>query len=179
METIKRNSCIKIGRIVKPFSISGEMILHLEDNIDECVANASVFFVEIDNLLVPFFPVPDAFYFKTDNTAIISFDDISSKGKAHELDNQLVFIDKKEYFTREQPNETASIEGFTVTDIQWGEIGTVSEINDYNGNTILSIQNNNHEILIPLTDELIVNIDENKRNLIIRCDKSLLSLNEK
>lgn len=179
METIKRSDCIKIGRIVKPFSISGKMVLRIEDGIDECIANASVFFVEIDNLLVPFFPVPEAFYFKTDDSAIISFDDIDTKEKAHELDNHFVFIDKKEYIETEQATPAASIEGFTVTDIQWGEIGTVSEINDYNGNIILSIQNNKREILIPLTDDLIVKIDEDEKKLIIRCDKSLLSLNEK
>ncbi|MDP4186069.1 MAG: hypothetical protein Q8862_13040 [Bacteroidota bacterium] len=178
METIDKNKCIKVGFIQKPYALDGEMILQFKEGFDESIENASVFFLEIDSLLVPFFPDQEMLAFRTQTSAIITLDDVDSPEKAKKLMGCNVYISCDEITAEDEQQDPDYLTGFMISDVNAGEIGRITEVNDYSGNIVISVDMKGKEILIPFSENLIVSIDEENHSIVIQCDNDILSLND-
>ena len=63
-----------------------------------------------------------------------------------------------------------------VIDTSAGDLGVITEINDYSGNLVLTIEKNGTELLVPLHEELVEQIDEQNRILTLKLPEGLISL---
>jgi 16S rRNA processing protein RimM len=96
METIPKADCDKVGFFKKTHGVSGELVLEYEPQFEYSIENADRFFVELEGLLVPFFIVEDGFRFKTENSAILTFDGVESEKYAKRMVGSSVFLFKNE-----------------------------------------------------------------------------------
>jgi len=55
-------------------------------------------------------------------------------------------------------------------------IGIITEVLEYPHQAVLSINFRNKEILIPITDEIIVNVDRDKKHLYTNTPEGLIDL---
>lgn len=133
-------------------------------------------FVELDNKLIPFFI--DSIQVKTKNFATVRFNGINSEKKAkHILKAKLYLpldllpeLDESEFYHFE-------IEGYTVIDNNFGDIGTLSKVLDFKTNPLLEIiAKNGTEILLPKQDQFIQSVDREKEILYVNAPKELLSM---
>ena len=85
METIPKSDCRKIGYIRKTHGVQGEVALEYEPELEESVAQAERFFLEIDGLLVPFFISEDGLRFKSAKTALLQFNWVDGENQARRL----------------------------------------------------------------------------------------------
>ena len=65
---------------------------------------------------------------------------------------------------------------FTVIDRTKGEIGKISQIDDYAGNIVITVLYQSKEVLIPLSDSIIDEIDEPQKILRLDVPEGLIDL---
>jgi len=177
METIPLADCTKIGYLQKPHGIRGEMILAFNEEFEESIEKATIFFVKIDGYLVPFFIEDDGFLIKSDKQARIKFRWIDSGEKARELSGSEVYLKTVDILKTEKDFNLQMLTGFLVFDSQNNKVGKISEVNDYSGNIVLTVEFSGSEILIPFNFDVVENLDSDQKSLQIRIPDGLLELN--
>jgi 16S rRNA processing protein RimM len=176
VKTIDKNDFTPIGVIQKPHGLKGETIIFYEESYEETLEEAETLFIEIEGGLVPFFVSEEGLRFRTSDSAIIQFDELNSQEKARELSGCKVYIPNEDIVETEEENELSYLIGFNVFDSQRGEIGTITGLNDFSGNVVATVQHPKAEILIPLSESIIINMDEGKKELHIDCPEGLIEL---
>lgn len=162
---MKKEDCFYLGKIVKPFSFKGELLIKLDTDEPELYEQLDAVFIEVKNNLIPFF-VENCKLHKSDLLRV-KFEDIENEDDARALLKSDLFLplsvlpklnDNQFYFHE--------VIGFEVIDRHKGPIGHVIHINDNTSQTLFVIELNGIEILIPLNDDIIDEID--KKNKIIK-----------
>lgn len=69
-----------------------------------------------------------------------------------------------------------TVVGFKVIDSEKGEIGTVDQLSSPTSNPLLHIKVKFTEVLIPFVDEVVQNVDHEKREIHVTCPPGLLDL---
>ena len=172
MKNIVKADCLKIGYFQKPRGVKGEIVLQFSPEYVASLENISVLLVEIDGLLVPWFPA--YIRISTENTAFISLDWIENESKSRKLCGCSVFIKRENFIYEESDLLIHYLTGFTLIDSTIGWIGIIEQVDDYCGNILLTIKNNDREILVPFHEDLIVHFDEEKREIELNCPEGLI-----
>ena len=108
-------------------------------------------FIEFDGLPVPF-------YFESlqekGNRLIVKFEDVDTLAQAEEL------VGREVRFAAEEEEEEDTLIGLKVRDSRSRRIvGEIVDFSDYGGNIVLTVETKDRgEVLLPLHEELIVNI---------------------
>ncbi len=79
---IKKETVYKIGKIGKPHGVNGEVAFHFDDDVFDRT-DADYLILDMDGILVPFFM--NEYRFKTDETALVRFEDVTTQDKARTL----------------------------------------------------------------------------------------------
>lgn len=171
---IKDSDVFKIGKLIKPHGIKGEVSFAFDNDVFDRV-DCPYLICRIDGILVPFFI--EEYRFKGSETALITFEDINSEIKAQRMSGLEVYFPRKYY---EEENED-DIEyswnffiGFTVTDKIAGKLGTIEAIDDKTLNTLFLITNGEEELIIPATEDFIDKIDAKKKVLYLNLPEGLI-----
>ncbi len=178
METIPKNNCVKIGYIQKPHGIHGELVIRFDEEYYETMEECPTLFLEIDNLLVPFFISEEGLRFKSGESVIANLKWIDSDKKAKELCGLSVFIGQDDIVLPEDELTPHMLIGFQLFDENLGKIGEINEVHDYSGNLLLSVDYKGTESLVPLNEDLIVRLDEDLREIELRIPEGLFNLDE-
>lgn len=178
METIPKSNCVKVGYVQKPHGIHGELVIRFEEDYYETLDENPPLFLEIDNLLVPYFISDEGLRFKSGESVIARLDWVDSDKKAKALCGLSVFVDQDDVIEFEDELSPHSLIGFQLFGEELGLIGEISEVNDFSGNLLLSVEYQGKEALIPLNEELIVRLDEDKREIELRIAEGLFDLDE-
>ena len=178
METIPKSNCVKVGYVQKPHGIHGELVIRFEEGYYETLDENPPLFLEIDNLLVPYFISDEGLRFKSGESVIARLDWVDSDKKAKALCGLSVFVDQDDVIEFEDELSPHSLIGFQLFGEELGLIGEISEVNDFSGNLLLSVEYQGKEALIPLNEELIVRLDEDKREIELRIAEGLFDLDE-
>lgn len=160
----------KIGKLGKAHGIKGEVTMHVDDDVFDRV-DAEYLILELDGIMVPFFM--EEYRFKTDETALIKFDGIDTLERARELTDADVF------FTRSMAQEDESDElsyaqlvGYTVINANDGkEAGEIAYIDEQTINIMFELKDGT---LIPASEELITDIDTEKKTITLNIPEGLL-----
>jgi 16S rRNA processing protein RimM len=174
METIPKIDCEKVGFFRKTHGVFGELVLEFEPHFEASVESAGRFFVELEGLLVPFFIFENGFRFKTDNTAIISFDGVDSEKYAKRMVGCPVFLFKTEIIV--SPNETTDSEmvNYFLIDELMGEIGVINQVDNYSGNIVFTVNFKGKELLVPFNDDFLLSIDKRNKTIKLCLPEGLL-----
>jgi len=164
---------IQIGSIIKTHGVRGEVIIEiiipdLFEDIEEPV------FVEVDGLQVPFF-IEKIKFFKN-NRFKVKFDWIDSEKNALEFVNCIVSLPAiSQLIASIDFNENYELlSGFKVYDKTHGFVGDVISVIDNTNNPLLEVNYNNSEILIPIHEDIIVDIDEENKTITVQAPDGLL-----
>jgi 16S rRNA processing protein RimM len=178
METIPKNNCVKVGYVQKPHGIHGELVIRFDEEYYETLEEYPPLFLEIDNLLVPFFITDEGLRFKSGESVITQLEWIDSDKKAKELCGLSVFVDQSDVVEFEDEMSPNALVGYQLYDEDLGLIGEINEVKDFAGNILLSVDYRGKEALVPLNEDLIVRIDEDIREIELRIPEGLFDLDE-
>lgn len=178
METIPKNNCVKVGFIHKPHGIHGELVIRFQEEFYETLEGCPTLFLEIDNLLVPYFISEEGLRFKSGESAIVALDWVGSDKKAKEICGLSVFVDQNDVVQLDDEFSPNVLVGYQLYDETLGLIGEINEVHDYAGNLLLSVDYQGKETLVPLNDDLIVRIDEDLREIEMNLPDGLLNLDD-
>ncbi len=174
METIPKSDCEKVGFIRKTHGVFGELVLEFEPQFEMSIENTDRFFVEIEGLLVPFFVTEDGFRFKTDNSAIITLDWVDSEKYAKRMVGSSVYLFKNEIIILPDEFTDSELINYLLIDETLGEIGIISQIDNYSGNVVITVNYRGKELLVPFNDDLLLHLDKHKKTITLRFPEGLL-----
>lgn len=165
----------KLGKISKLHGFKGEAVVVTEKPLNKSIEKTEWVHLVIDGLPVPFFILN--INLRSENSVIVKFDGINTSGRMEELIGIEVFTEEKNApRRRKNKDEIPTINGFKVTDTNAGYIGVAHELLDYSGNLLISVYNNTTEILIPVADETIIDINTRQKTITITAPDGLLDL---
>lgn len=171
---MKVEDCFEIGYISKTRGLKGEVQVAFTFDEPEKLKIKSVF-IEINNKLVPFFvanykiPMPMVGYF--------NFEDIDHIDKANHITKKKIYL-----LNRLKPKRKkgeflfTDLIGFTANDLQKGDLGEILEVREYPQQYLATINYKETEVLIPLNDAFILEIDMDKKLVKFDLPEGLLEL---
>lgn len=168
------NNLVEIGTVGKPHGVKGTIRLHLEEAYLEDFLNAAVIFINTKGQQLPYF-ITDK---KSGNTTIAKLEDIDSKEDAMLLTNAPVFL-KEEDVTVEVTELDlvfAHLENYQLQDQTLGMIGLITSIEEYPNQEMAVVHYKGRDVLIPLHESLIQQIDDTRKVLIMDLPEGILEL---
>ena len=171
---MKPEEAYYIGYITKTKGLKGEVQLYFEYDAPELL-DLDVVFAEINGKMVPFFV--SSLKLQNNSTGNIYFDDIDHIDKAQALVKKKIYIASDKIPDREDEDfHYFDLIGFTVSDETYGELGEILEVNEYPQQFVATVTYQNKEVLFPLNEDMIVEIDEDKQTLLVDLPEGLLDL---
>lgn len=172
---MKKDECFYFGFVVKPVGYDGTFAVKTETDDLNKYNNLKSIFIDLNGTLTPFFlstvQVRDKeiIWLKVDGFS--HADDIQSliRKEVYLPLTLLPELKGKQFYYHE-------IVGFEVIDAQHGNIGKIKDIIELPHQTILQIMQNYTEILVPLTNEILTQVDRASKTLHINAPEGLIEL---
>lgn len=171
-----KNNCMPVGFFQKTHGVSGTLVLILNEEIADIIEETAIFFVEEDGILIPWFATENGVRITSEKSALIDLDWIKREPEAKRLAGKTVWIEKSKRLKKIFTNQTEDWIGFEIFDDAAGFLGVISQVNDYGGNVVITIEKNDTEMLIPFHTDLIVDIDEKLNRITLSLPKGLINL---
>ena len=167
---IKREEVFKIGKLGKAHGVHGELSFMFDDDVFDRV-DADYLVLDLDGILVPFFL--EEYRFRSDSTALVKFCDVDTQERARELTNTDVYFPTS-LTDEDAPLTLSFLVGFSLIEAATGKsIGRIASIDDSTANILFELEDGK---LIPANDDLITNIDKDKRQIVIDLPEGILDL---
>jgi 16S rRNA processing protein RimM len=167
-------SCIKIGWVLKPHGLKGEVTVMLDQDAPEDLSSIESVFIEHDKRLVPYFieHISDK-----GKKAFIKFEDVNSADDAARISKNPLYIEKSlrpksgkgEFYNDE-------VVGFEVHDEELGLLGKVSEVMQAGPNRLLVVIHHNRETLIPVHGPFITSVNKTKKRISVHLPEGFLDI---
>ncbi|MBO7418648.1 MAG: 16S rRNA processing protein RimM [Bacteroidaceae bacterium] len=171
---IKEEDVYRIGIINKPHGVHGELLFTFDDDIFDRV-DASYIVCLMDGIMVPFFF--ESYRFRSDSTALIKLEGIDTEQQARRMTNVEVFFPKEHAEELEDGELTWNyFVGFLIRDVNLGEIGKITDVDDSTINTLFILERDDKELLVPAQEDLIVDLNRDTKVITMNLPKGLLSL---
>jgi 16S rRNA processing protein RimM len=171
---MKVEDCFYIGYITKTKGLKGEVQVYFEYDEPADLLLDSVF-AEINGKLVPFFI--SAYKLQNNQTGNFYFDDIDTIEKAETLIRKKLYLPNELKPVRDESEFLITdLKGFIVYDNTVGELGEIIEIHEYPQQFVAVVPYQFKEIMFPLNDDLIIEIDEANGILKVDLPEGLIDL---
>ncbi|MDR1860984.1 MAG: ribosome maturation factor RimM [Bacteroidales bacterium] len=175
-EALQKSECLKIGCIQKTHGINGRLLFVFAPEFADDVEKAEVFMLEIDGGLVPWFVAADGLDMKTDSTALVKLDWIDSEPQAKTLCGLSVYMRRDDvHACRDGEFSVIHLTGFTLIDLTEGRVGEIIQVDDYNGNILLTVDHHGAHIMTPFHDDLLVHLDHARHEITMRCPSGIFN----
>jgi len=169
-----RDQYFYLGKVIKTHSFRGELVFLIESDNPDSYQDIEVVFMDIEGSLVPWFVENIEI---NNDRAVVKLEDVVDIDYARSL------VKKDLYLPIEKLQALSGtdfyfheVTGFRVIDTEKGDIGVVEEILERQEQDLIRIMNEGHEILIPMADEIIKDIDRKKKLLHLETPPGLIDL---
>jgi len=170
---INRDELVQIGQFRKPHGTQGEIAFSFSN--DSFTTNKCFFLIcEMDGIFVPFHI--ENYRLTSDSSAFVRLKAVDSDQKARLLTNKEVFFPKK-YMKKSVENDYFTYDyfiGFTLLDEKLGKIGVIVDVDTTTLNTLFIVEKGSEEILIPAVEDIIVRINEHRKEIIVALPEGLI-----
>jgi 16S rRNA processing protein RimM len=166
-------SSYKIGLVLKPHGLKGEVTVSLDADAPDISALESVF-LEMHNRLVPYFIESISV---RDSKAFVKFEDIDTPEAAKAISKHALYLPKSsrpksgrgEFYDDE-------IVSFEVHDDTLGLLGKVTGVVDAGANRLLVVHQEEKEVLIPVNSPFINSINKSKKKISVNLPEGFLDI---
>ena len=166
----------EIGVIQRTHGVNGELqVSGLNDFLPENHTLESVF------LLIEGIPIPfciKSIRPKGSNLTLVTFEDTETLKLAQELVGHKVFAEiTDKQLPKEEELFLDDLIGYTVVSTLGIQLGVIETLQDYSGNFLFEVIDlSNNELLIPAAPELISEIDEESKTIIMDLPEGITDL---
>lgn len=162
-----------LGSVVKTRGFSGEVVVRSRTTTQGINESQKHVMIKIDGLLVPFFIV--SWQSLSDKEIILKFRNIETKEKAEKLKDNEIYLSRTEFNTNIRSG-TDDLSGYQVIDVRDGVIGKSTGIMEIPGNDLLKVEYRKREILLPIQEGLILEINSKKKLIRVNLPKGFLEI---
>ncbi|RZK65831.1 MAG: 16S rRNA processing protein RimM [Pedobacter sp.] len=171
---MKIEEAFYIGYITKTKGLKGEVQLYFEYD-EPSLLDMDVIFAEVSGKMVPYFV--SSYKLHTNSTGNFYFDDIDHIDKAQLLVKKKIYLPLDKMPDRSDDEfHYNDLKGFIVSDETHGELGEIIEVNEYPQQFVATVLYQNKEIMFPLNEDMIIEIDEDEETLLVVLPDGLLDI---
>ena len=160
----------RIGQVLKSNGRDGELLVGFTGIAPEEIDLEEPVFIEFDGLPVPFYF--ESFTQRGNSRALVRLTGVHNLTDADELAGAILYAEDDLY-----EDEEEDLTGWTVLDADGTRVGTISAHEDIPGNPCIWVETGHGESLLPLREELVLDVDETKQTLRMSIPEGLLDLN--
>lgn len=170
------DNLISVGKLGKPHGISGAFRFLLTRDIKSKKKLPTHFLIESKGNTTPFFV--QSLEWVGLNDGFLKFEDISSPEQAKLYSGKELFLRDTDVVLlfKKDAVGLSFLEGFKVIDSAQGAIGTITEVVDNPGQTLLIIHSDSKEYIIPYVEEFIIEENTRKKELRVQLPEGLLDI---
>ena len=177
---ITRDELIAIGRYNKPHGVAGEISDTIDVDLDT-LQGLSCLVTDIDGIFVPFFV--NACRPKSQETVLLTIDGIDNEKEVSRLVNHDIYALKRDYRQESLDSDADGFPldyfiGFELRDSDGQRVGEITDVDEQTENAIFIVDREGAELMVPATDELIVEFDLDKKVMVMDLPHGLLDLND-
>ena len=168
------NDYFYLGKVVKVHGYEGKVSVYFDTDEPQSYIDIDMVFVNITGNLVPYFIESLSLL---NNKAVVSFMDVDDIDKANGLVNKELYLPldllpvltgNKFYYHE--------VKNMTVIDQNFGELGKISEVLEYPNQAVLQVFVDKKEVLIPISNSVIIDVDRIKNIMMIKAPEGLLDV---
>lgn len=176
---ITREELIAIGHYNKPHGVAGEISATIDVDAD-ALRELSCLISEVDGIYVPFFI--NSCRSKSSETVLLTIDGINSEQEAIALVNHDIYALKTEFRQASEENDADGYPldyfiGYELQDSDGTRVGEIADVDEQTENAIFIIDRDGEELMVPASDDLIVEFDLDKKVMVMDLPQGLLDLN--
>lgn len=163
-----------IGYVTKTRGLKGELQLffEFEDYLD---LDFDVLFLEVNKKLVPYFV--DSIKLQKNSTAYLNLEDVDHIDKAQPLVKKKAYLPNDKMPVRDADDfRYSDLIGFLVIDEHEGEIGHITAVQELPQQFMATVDFNGQELLFPLNEDLILDIDAEEQIIEVELPEGLVDL---
>ncbi len=164
---------VKVGRLLKPHGLQGEIKVVFEDYTEESIVENGILFIKEAGSFVPY----KIKQVRGGGSAIMILFGINDRTAATRLSNKSIFADANKIEAAEPDElEYEFLKGFDLIDKTFGSVGSIEDVLEYPQQEMALIQFQGSDILIPLNESFIQTIDQDKQTVLVQLPEGLLDL---
>ncbi len=169
-----KDTCFYVGKIVKTHGLKGEVTLRIDNEQFDEIEELNYFLLDINDKLIPYFVENITFH---SNKSFVLFQDLKTLEAANQLVGISVYL-PLDLLPEKDGNDFYSHEvvDFLVVDEEKGELGKVQEIIEYPTQSLIQILINGKEVLIPIHDDIIQDVDREEKKIYIKAPNGLIDM---
>lgn len=163
-----------LGKVIKLHGYQGSLSVYLDTDDPDAYIDTPIIYLDFNGAPVPYFVTE---FSLLNQKAVIHFQDIDTQEQAEKL------IKKDMYLPIDQlPELTGNqfyfheIVGMNLEDKTFGLIGPISEVLEYSNQAIIQTYHRNKEVLIPISDDIIVKLDRENNTMYVDLPDGLLDV---
>lgn len=175
------NILLPVAKVLKSFGTDGGVILRYNDQAPDGFSLKEPVFIYFDGLPVPFFF--SHLQERGNDQLFVKFETIDTLKCAEEIVGELVYINRKKGKKAQTQEKTdgdiPDIIGFTIFEKDNSLVGSISAIYPYPDNLCIGVMLANgreSEVLIPLNEDFIIDVDIENEKIVLYLPKGILEL---
>lgn len=167
-----------IGKTKKPHGIKGELKLYVEDKFEEDFYQAKIIFLNVGGSETPFFVEG----IRGEAFPILKLEDVDTRNRAMDFSHKEIFLRKEDLLKEEEKAPVLEVlqfkhlAGYKIEDETIGAIGTIEEVIEMPQQEMAVLQIKNKEVLIPLSEGLIIEILDKEKLVKMDLPEGLVEL---
>jgi 16S rRNA processing protein RimM len=173
---MQRDSCFQLGQLIRKVGNDGRVLLEFDADDPALYLNLESVFVEINKSLIPFFIESLRMINRTE--AHLKLEDVDSGEEAEILIGSAVFLPIEvlpelsgtHFYYHE-------VIGFELRNQEGQSAGVVTDILENGPNDLFRLNLNGREVLIPVADDWIIQVNRIERYILMNWPDGILDLN--
>ena len=168
-----KEELLRIGFVNKISGYKGSLKCIIDISRPDKLLKKKYLFLILDGLPVPF-AIEEIEIIGTE--LIIKFEGIDSEAQAKKYIRKEIFADAKSNTKKNEFHNWKGVTKYFVVDENHGELGIIEEILEYPMQYIAKCIVNGKEILFPLNDEIVLEIDSDEKKIFTALPDGLLDI---
>lgn len=165
---------VEIAQVAKTYGLNGHLSLKFDNSFSDDLLDEEIpVFLLIEGIPVPFF-VED--YKNSGGYVATKFRYIDGAETAEKYVGCKVLVFADDVQDDEEYDEEMDLIGYKVFDAQHGYVGEIVDFNLIPGNPVFETDFNGKTIIIPYTEEIVVDINDDKQEVYINAPEGLIEL---
>ena len=170
----------EIGKFQKTHALKGELNM-MSEIYPEYFTDGNPLIIDYDGIFVPYFI--ESVRPKGSTSYLVKLSGVDSEEEASQFVNKEIYILKKdaEEWLGEDYVDSETLIGFSIIDAEdMHELGVIEDIDDSTSNVLFITRLiGGGEAYIPANDDLIRELDEDEKKIVMEIPEGLLDLNKK
>jgi 16S rRNA processing protein RimM len=170
---LDKKSLTRIGLVNKTSGFKGALSCIVSVAHPEKLLKQKFLFVLIDGLPVPF--LVEEIEINGDEI-FVKFEDVDSEQSAKKLLRKELYSEKIKAQKKSDVITWFELKGYKIVDGEHGELGTIDDVVEYPMQMIARCMVQDREVMFPLNDEIVSDIDEKKKIVYVNLPDGLLDM---